>query len=124
MAQVESQRSSKHRPVFFIPATQAFPGIFFVELVHLAIDRLDKILQILKRCRFVRTRLTSLHEQSRQVSLGIGIGNIWRIEADATQPVFFKNLANATPQYRPNQDVGVEDKHLSGQQPSRGGASA
>src|ERR1039458_9296761 len=53
---IKGQCGGKHRPVLFIPAAQTFLGILLVELIDFAIDRLDEVPQILKRCRFIRTR--------------------------------------------------------------------
>ena len=84
-----------------------------MELIDLAIDRLDKALQIPKRCRYIRIRFTSLLKQSRQLSLGIGIRNVRCIETDTVLNVNLKKLANTPPKHRTDQDIGIKNKHLA-----------
>jgi hypothetical protein len=50
-------------------------------------------------------------------------GNVRREEADTLTSVGVDELSNASPQDGANKDVRIENDHLSGMRPSRGGAA-
>jgi hypothetical protein len=82
-------------------------------LIDLAIDGFDKGLQIQKGCGYIHVGFTSLPKKSRQVSLRIGIRNVRSAKANAMPRVNIENPANTPPKDCPDQDIGIEDKHLA-----------
>jgi hypothetical protein len=99
------------------------PGFVFKDGIKFRSNRLDDVSQVFERCRKVVVWLSLLFQEGRQVFLGVIEGNVWCEEADTLTSVGVDELPNASPQDGANKDVRIENDHLSGMRPSRGGAA-
>ena len=66
--------------------------------------------------------LSPLFQEGRQVFFGVIEGNVRCEEADTLTSVGVDELPDASPQDGANEDVCIENDHLSGMRPSRGDA--
>ncbi len=73
----------------------------------------------MKRRGNVGSRLPPFDQQRRKILFGIGISDIGRIKPNPASRIAFEKLAHAAPQDGANQDVGIQDNHLSERRPFR-----
>lgn len=73
----------------------------------------------LKRSREVREGLTAFAQQPRQIFLGVIKNNVRREAPNTLGRVGVDQLPNAASQHGANNDVRVENDHLSGMNPFR-----
>jgi hypothetical protein len=71
------------------------------------------MLEILDRRWHVGNRLPFLEEQGRQILLRVDERNIRCIEADTVGRVGIEKVPDTTAQDGTDEDVGIEDDHLS-----------
>ena len=105
-----------------ISTAQSLSRFAFKDGVKFGSNRLDDVSQVFERRRKIGVGLAPFFQEGRQIFLGVNECNVRYEEADTLTRVGVDELPNASPQDGADQDVRVENDHLSGMRPSRGDA--
>jgi hypothetical protein len=114
----ESESTSQYGPVSFVATAQAQSSFAFKDGINIRTNRLDEFSQTAERPGQV-VGLAPLLKERRQIFLGVSEGYVLCEKTDALGGVGVNEFPDTPPQYGTNEDIRIENDHLSGQCPSR-----